>query len=237
MLEHFLLELKSDAFILLGDLNARVGTEQTFDSNVLPNIPFLTNNRISKDKTLDAKGKKLLELLENTGGVVLNGRFSGDEKGQFTFCSGVGCSVIDYCVCTFRLIELISQLSIPSKTFSDHMPIELKFSVSNNTTTFTLPPKLKWYHKHAELYRQDISASLENNAVLPLSSDYLLDSLNSKIKDAARKLTPRKRLHYKNAWFDGKCENVRLKMLSLLNKVSATKSAVLVSKNSVVLKN
>lgn len=61
-------------FCIVGDLNARTGCMQTIDNNLLLDCPIISPTRISCDKTIDRRGRKLLELLEDIGGVILNGR-------------------------------------------------------------------------------------------------------------------------------------------------------------------
>jgi hypothetical protein len=51
-----------------------------------PTIP----NRVSMDKTVNALGRKLLQMCYNTGVTVANGRFGNDMEGRFTFCTTRG---------------------------------------------------------------------------------------------------------------------------------------------------
>ena len=69
--ESFLYNNNISTFCIIGDLNARVGESQCIDEELLINTQF-TSTRLSKDKTIDSKGKKLLELCENIGGIILN---------------------------------------------------------------------------------------------------------------------------------------------------------------------
>jgi hypothetical protein len=57
-----------------------------------PTIP----NRVSMDKTVNALGRKLLQMCYNTGLTVANGRLGNDMEERFTFCSTRGRSVNDY---------------------------------------------------------------------------------------------------------------------------------------------
>jgi len=52
--------------------------------------------RKSKDKIIGKGGKKFVEILEEKGWQVLNGRTA--EEGEYTYVGARGCSVIDYIV-------------------------------------------------------------------------------------------------------------------------------------------
>ncbi len=59
-------------------------------------VDYFDVNRQSKDETVNAFGKSLVSLCRELGVHVLNGRGTGDETGEFTYVSKVGCSVVDY---------------------------------------------------------------------------------------------------------------------------------------------
>lgn len=44
---------------------------------------------------MNKEGKKLVEMIEERGWSIFNGNITGDEKGEFTFTGGKGCTVID----------------------------------------------------------------------------------------------------------------------------------------------
>jgi len=73
--------------ILLGDLNARVGT-----ANSIPLYP-----RNSRDPKTNANGKPLLSLSAEAGLIICNGRSPGDMEAHYTYVNGAnsGCSVVD----------------------------------------------------------------------------------------------------------------------------------------------
>ena len=124
-LQNFLINAKFSSFCLLGGLNAHISNSQNLDGNLIQGLCCLHKKRESKDKVFDSKGKRLLWLLEDIGGVVLNGRHYGDSEGEYTFCSGTGRSVIDYCITSFDFPNFLSNFSIENKVFSDHMPLKI----------------------------------------------------------------------------------------------------------------
>lgn len=70
--------------ILIGDVNARIGVNQILDTPNIIDLPSINNNRHSKDKTFDQKGKLLTEFLSDNGIIILNGRTTC-SKGTFGF--------------------------------------------------------------------------------------------------------------------------------------------------------
>ena len=79
--------------------------------------------RHSKDTKLNSEGKKLYELIEEIGGVILNGRTIDDMYGEYTLLGRRGNSVIDYAICSKSFLYYIKKFSITSQSFSDHLPL------------------------------------------------------------------------------------------------------------------
>ena len=55
-----------------------------------------TAPRNGEDITVNQFGRKPLTLCKTTGSRILNGRHSGDRKGNITFYNANGTSLIDY---------------------------------------------------------------------------------------------------------------------------------------------
>ena len=85
-----------------GDVNARTGNSD--DNLVFDKYLQEDNNdqghftkKINKDLVLDVYGRRLFDLCKATGLLIANGRIGQDkDKGDFTFCSKRGQSVIYY---------------------------------------------------------------------------------------------------------------------------------------------
>ena len=116
--EKLLSDFKPNNFCIVGDLNARIGVKQTLDKNLINDLPYIKKDRNSLDAKVNAKCKKLFELIEDIGGIVLNGRTVNDNIGHFTFIGGRGNSVIDYCICSNSFLHLVDELFIGSKPYS-----------------------------------------------------------------------------------------------------------------------
>jgi hypothetical protein len=126
--------------LIAGDLNARIGIEKDWvdTSNIeyhagvgSPDAGFqlanINEERCSADKTIDARGRVLLQLLRGTGLSVLNGRVSGDEEGAFTSIHSNGNSVIDLYIASTGVAEAAERLEVLEKLrgLSDHRPVLL----------------------------------------------------------------------------------------------------------------
>ena len=124
----------------------------------MQNVFQVKNLRNSKDKLINTQGKKLLDIFDSIGGIILNGRVIGDLQGEFTFCGPMGSSVIDYGVCSYNFLEIVENFAVASKPFSDHMPLILKLNVPMDDSFFEKMftfSKLTWNEKFANRYKQN----------------------------------------------------------------------------------
>ena len=78
-------------------------------------------------------GMYLLNICEQFGFQIINGTTCGDECGNFTYVSSVGCSVMNYLiVSTCLLLSLTMSLKVAQKIDSKHMPVELTVESQSN---------------------------------------------------------------------------------------------------------
>ena len=149
VIEEKLLEFGDTPIILLGDFNARTKCLNDFfeydkynfdsfnspgDSEVrLENQELLESLGFSQDKENHNNGYKLVELCENTGILIVNGRVGNDANiGKFT-CKNV--SVIDYALASHSLFPYICHFDVLpfNDTFSDiHCPFHVKVRRNNS---------------------------------------------------------------------------------------------------------
>ena len=151
------------SILLVGDLNARTGTELDFivndnDKYFQRNNEFylLDKNAIernSQDKTVCKRGRALINMCTSAQVRFLNGRFIGDIRGQFTCHKYNGSSVVDYAITDeanmknilyFQVFDFIGDLS-------DHCCISFSLKcnfVENISNPFykakAFPPSYKW---------------------------------------------------------------------------------------------
>ena len=125
-------------FCIVGDLNARTSDQQVLDEYLIIDLPQIKKGCCSKDLNISTEGKKLFELVEDIGGIVLNARPSNDNNGDFTFVGGRGNSVIDYIICSDSFISFVENFSVGSKPYSDDMACNLSIKILFQYSTSTI---------------------------------------------------------------------------------------------------
>jgi len=68
----------------------------------------------------------LIKLVREIGGNILNGVMKGDEKGEYTYVSQRGCSVIDYVIVNDNGMEIVNSFKVGERVDSDHMPLSVE---------------------------------------------------------------------------------------------------------------
>lgn len=121
--------LKSQDFnekiILAGDFNARIGTLNFVDQDALLGTKLI-ECRKSKDKSINKRGQKLTEVMENFGMIALNGRVEGDIPGEYTFVERIGVSTVDLVWVNIQVAPDIKELRVTENSLhSDHLPLRL----------------------------------------------------------------------------------------------------------------
>ena len=137
ILKEKLVELKSKfpehKLIVLGDLNARIGSMQDIlvDADVEHVTGFdwyITDDfdipRQSKDTVTNDFGRSLIESCTELDMHVLNGRAPGDTTGQYTNVTENGCSVVDYVIVESSLYEHVDSFKVLDLAETNHMPVE-----------------------------------------------------------------------------------------------------------------
>ena len=129
--------------IIMGDLNARTGTELDFiehdnDENIpIPQELYETDSllnipRGNMDRSTNRYGQSLLELCKTIPLRILNGRKLGDILGSFTCYKYNGQSVVDYCLASPALMNKIAQFKVHTflPELSDHCAISAKLKTN-----------------------------------------------------------------------------------------------------------
>ena len=161
--------------LLCGDLNARTGSQPDAifedDKLYLPlgdnySIDKNITKRMSKDSTVDGRGKQLLDLCIGQQLRILNGRAFGDIFGNFTCYNYHGSSTVDYVIASECLLEKILYFEV-----SDFLPTlsdthcKLSWAISANLSsarnqepyrTHALLPNFKWNEESAEKFMQEL---------------------------------------------------------------------------------
>lgn len=135
-------EYPSDAVLLMGDLNARVGQENDFiDDNVthMSGMEWYIEdsfhlNRASRDKNVNSFGKSLLNLCVTFDIHLLNGRIDKDIGGEFTNITQSGCSVVDYVVMSSNMVGKVCSFEILNRCdfgLTNHFPVYVSIQQDN----------------------------------------------------------------------------------------------------------
>lgn len=103
-------------FALTGDFNARIADSQSLSFDVILDNPNCNLSRKSRDRVINSRGARLLELCDDHDFIILNGRFN-DIEGEFTFCGGVGKSVIDFICFPIDCISCIVDFKVLAEPF------------------------------------------------------------------------------------------------------------------------
>lgn len=164
---------QQDRVLLTGDFNARTGSLnhnpcfQTdrfdFAGNAAahdPSGPVNSSERASQDKTLNPRGKLLMDLLACTDMSLLNGCTLGDAMGEYTCQTYNGTSVVDYTAVSYNLQRLVDSFRILDMTdLSDHRPCSISLNIRNSTINADIlldamqsaPVKYKWDADNPEI--------------------------------------------------------------------------------------
>ncbi len=188
----------------LGDFNSRIGNlnenwdpaditrlnhqEPYIEANIHASIPI----RSSNDNKINNFGRKLINMCETLGLVILNGRTPGDNSGKLTCYTHNGSSLIDYGICSLELFKYIKYFQVQEQTwYSDHSPIQLSFKPKkvvdwanpnkrhNNINKCCLLLTYKWSNGNEEEFLKhmnspnttreihDVQKSLNNSTLTP----------------------------------------------------------------------
>ena len=137
--------------LLAGDFNARTAAREDYILRevyeaLLPDVPKAVDipADIAPRRSCDTKhnnfGMKLLQLCQDANLLILNGRTSGDQCGQFTCHTSTGQSVVDYFIASPDLAEYDMRLNVQERMpESDHCPLTL--AINTKLGQQLIPPQ------------------------------------------------------------------------------------------------
>lgn len=218
----------SDAIILGGDFNARIGDPLPEDEKLFEGTT-LNSRRNFCDHITNHQGKTLLDFVNSNGFILLNGRTASDELGGFTFRSAMGKSTIDLIWINTLSINLIKDVRIEHIiSNSDHLPITVTlFSNISSTPDISEDTlhthRLKWSPALADIYREN----LQNSHLISL--DFTMSSVNTLHENFCKAVTATAcslGMRKKNAqssngykskpWYDLECKTKKREVTLLL---------------------
>ena len=162
-------------WLLAGDFNARTFNLEILNDdrnvhaepiNIIDEVFINVNipERKSKDKASNVYGEKLIDLCNDWNLFILNGRKSGDSKGEITCIANKGKSIVDYMICSGDIYEYVKNMYVDNRCESDHFPIVMNFDAVDDDTMsakeeIDLEDILiyKWNEEHTAGYRQSLS--------------------------------------------------------------------------------
>jgi len=185
-----------------------------FDKYLDTNLPFVCcydiPNRINSDKTIDAQGKRLLDLCISTGLLIANGRLHADKNaGKFTFSSHRGESTVDYLLLELDDFSTLCDFEVLDFTeFSDHAAVTFcmlcnkeisKISDNTHSQSTNNRKKINWDKSKDEVFaskirqKTDDLRSLEEalNSENNFSIDSAVDMFSKLLIDESDKLFER----------------------------------------------
>ena len=128
---------------MIGDFNARTGTNSDFLTNLNGTFHIISDDvhsldklnipyqRTSEDSSSNNFGNLLLKFCKHTGLYIANGRIGDGKNTGKTTCKGE--SVIDYCIGNYNFLSVIDNFHVHyfSHLLSDcHNPIHVKLNMS-----------------------------------------------------------------------------------------------------------
>ncbi|KAI5728807.1 hypothetical protein M8J77_021345 [Diaphorina citri] len=221
-------------FILCGDFNSRIGDLQDEEDTIFEDT-ILEARRNSLDKTVNTRGRLLLDLFEKHALYCLNGRSPGDIPGNFTFIGGQGKSVIDYFVTNMTNLPNIQEMNVLEiATAADHLPLELCLNTNlrdqetedrgNNLEVRYKPRKWKWKEELGKEYGKNMTRSVTSEEIKKIATSSTRESyliLRQLITNAAEKMKVKTNKNFKktkNLWFNTKCRVKKRELLRTLRK-------------------
>lgn len=197
-------ESKGRRCLMMGDWNARAGTLSGVDISD-------GGSRQSMDTMLDKEGEDMIELMEEFGFGVLNGRTKGDWTGQITHVDYRSKSVIDYAACNELLNNYISEMKVGDKTQSDHFPIEIELNIGSQQTNHV--EEAKWIPNYSPRAMLLYKKAMEEKDI---TSETPWEQLHQHMRDAIPKRKVRKRELTNKDWWTAECYSCRREMVDKL---------------------
>ena len=138
---------KKGTTLVQGDLNARTGNLKDFiefdkmdfeefeegeDVGIGIGSELAQNLRNSEDKTVNKRGKELIDICKSYDMLIMNGRKIGDTVGKFTSHQYNGSAVVDYVLSPSRFAQNVSKFSVGTfiPWLSDHCSLHTTLMLS-----------------------------------------------------------------------------------------------------------
>jgi hypothetical protein len=179
-------------------LNSRIGT---FSPN------HSRRNRTSKDKTVNAKGKQLIETIKSSDLVVVNGCTKSDKGGEYTFMNRNGSSCIDLCFVSANIQDNVD-LEVLTFEGSSHFPIYFTLNPFMQNVKSISTQIVRWNPQKSEYFCSALSNHLGYHPHNSINMESLTNCILKSINDCDMVNTKIMSNMYVSGgprWFDEKC--------------------------------
>ena len=222
--------------ISIGDLSSRLGNLQEEFINDDPDAQNTIDNieslpvREFMDPSTNQSGRKLMDLLNGTSLISLNGRKLGDTSGKLTCRQYNGGSTVDLNIVSCDLYDKVQYFRVlDTVLYSNHCPIEMSLSIGHilnqipiyRDDFIPLDPDFQWseeasYQSSEILQSQPIQQRLKNQVVdhkKPGNDPNIaVDNFNKIIFGVSKEcVTPKPKFSFKentrkcNKWINESC--------------------------------
>lgn len=179
-----------------GDFKGRAGLVNDRIPKELLQGSVLLSDRVCLDVKKEKEGRLLIEMMNEGGQFLLNGRVPGDCPGQFTFSSSLGSSAVDYCWVNAPALGLVQSMVVWDEIFSsDHFLIMVHFFTEESEMTGfeanvgKSMSKFKWVPECCNEFSEKVEQSLSNRgAQQGPFIEWMNECLKEVIMSAARDL-------------------------------------------------
>ena len=231
ILEQLVIEYKTlGKMFIFGDFNCRCGNDSAdileFDRYLDEEDDSLSVDaflRSSADHVIDPRGRRLIQFCQMSGLCLANGRL---ERGDFTYASFQGQSVVDYLLLSFDDREHVRNFTVsPFNEFSDHASLCFNLHVKSENDPHekqNTPDcvKIIWDDNKSDLFNTKVRDSGEfltdflnniDNVDIDTSVRDLTDFLQQNLKDVMGKEihNTTKKGRSKQPWFDEECRTAK----------------------------
>ncbi|ESO99838.1 hypothetical protein LOTGIDRAFT_173496 [Lottia gigantea] len=237
--------------LIMGDMNGRTGTiPDVIQENDATHIPSLdacytehyqqvdVGQRNNKDTVINQFGKYIIDLCCDNELVILNGRKTSDMKGEFTYISANGASVIDYILSSPRLCLLISDFEVLKCDISKHLPISCKIRVNSsvylkqNNVSLCSNFVYRWKTQKSDNFKTLVNSPELHNQIEVINKEVDIISAVKKLDELLREIGNKAGMYVKTKtrpsyinnkkWFDRETDKLKKSKNMLLNRFRET---------------
>lgn len=217
-------ERREEYVIIGGDFNIRIGEEGGVDE------AGGDLGRKSKDKIIGNGGRRLMELVGETGGYILNGTAKGDKEGEFTYIGPRGSTVIDYVIVNETCNEFVQEFKVVERIDSDHLPLVLELDVSledkaeegkeDGEDKSERRTRICWDEEACMMYKENTEGESWAEATERLKTEEKWEKLKNIIDKALvrKEIRTRKIELGERRWWDKSCTRGKRKLKRMLGK-------------------